>query len=82
MAHSLWFKSGKREQDVQIGSVFRHRINRDIVETAKVLEIAKDSLGIPHVTFDVRVEKPHFAGFSERRTLGLSSFYDRFHEPA
>lgn len=81
MAQSLWFKGGKREQDVQVGSVFRHRINRNIVETAEVLEIAEDSLGIPHVTFEVKVEKAHFAGFNERRTLGLQSFYDLFHEP-
>ena len=80
MVPNLWFKNGNRGKEIKIGSVFRHRLSGDVVETAKVLDVAEDSLGIPHVTYDLMVEKARYSSYTDRRTLGLQSFYERFEE--
>jgi hypothetical protein len=73
-----WFKSGVRRQEVKVGGVFRNILRGDMVETAKVIDIVPDSMGVPHVHFMVSIRSAHHECFKERRTLGLATFSERF----
>ena len=73
-----WFKSGVRRQEVKVGGVFRNILRGDMVETAKVIDIVPDSMGVPHVHFMVSIRSAHHECFKERRTLGLVTFSERF----
>ncbi len=73
-----WFKSGVRRQEVKIGGVFRNIRKGNIIETARVLDIVPDPMGVPHVHFMVSVGSLHQNCFEEHRTLGLATFAERF----
>ena len=73
-----WFKSGVRRNEVMIGSVFRKIRNGNISETARVLDIVPDSMGIPHVHFTVSLGSAYQNCFEEQRTLGLATFAEKF----
>ncbi len=73
-----WFKSGVRRQEVKIGGVFRNVRRGNIIETARVLDIVPDPMGVPHVHFMVSVGSVHQNCFEEHRTLGLATFAERF----
>ena len=73
-----WFKSGSDRQEVKVGGVFRSTRRGNITETAKVLDIVPDSLGVPHVHFTVSVGSAHQECFEEQRTLGLATFSEKF----
>ena len=76
----MWFRGIKPSRHVEIGSDYRHRLGCNLSETAHVLGIEKDLMGIPHVTYDLVVEKSASRSFSERRTLALQSFQELFDE--
>lgn len=78
---SNWFRTGSRRQDVKIGSVFRNIRKGNIIETAKVLDIVPDSMGVPHVHYSVSIQSAHQECFEEHRTLGLVTFAERFSSP-
>ncbi len=73
----------RKSPDVQCGAVFRRNGPGDLIETAKVIQVEPDALGIPHVSFDVRIEKikNDKSIFKARRTLNLSTFASYFSEP-
>ena len=73
-----WFKSGVRRQEVEVGGVFRNIRKGNIIETAKVLDIVPDCMGVPHVHFMVSVRSSHQECFKEQRTLGLATFAEKF----
>ncbi len=73
-----WFKSGVHLQEVKIGGVFRNIRQGNIIETARVLDIVPDPMGVPHVHFMVSVGNTHQECFREQRTLGLTTFAERF----
>ncbi len=73
-----WFKNTSRQQEVKVGDVFRNIRRGNIIETAKVLDIVPDSMGVPHVHFRISIESGHQECFQEERTLGLTSFAERF----
>ncbi len=73
-----WFKSGACRQEVKIGGVFRNIRKGNIIETARVLDIVPDPMGVPHVHFMVSVGSQHQNCFEEHRTLGLASFAERY----
>lgn len=73
-----WFKSGSSPDEVKVGAEFRKVRRGNIVEIAKVLEIAPDSMGVPHVHYKVSIQSAHHECFEEQRTLGLASFAERF----
>ena len=73
-----WFKSGVDRTDVKIGGVFRNIRKGNIIETARVLDIVPDPVGVPHVHFMVSVGSAHQECFKEHRTLGLATFAERF----
>ncbi len=73
-----WFKSSDHHTDVKIGGVFRNIRKGNIIETARVLDIVPDPMGVPHVHFMVSVGSAHQECFQEHRTLGLATFSERF----
>lgn len=74
----------RRGQDIELikaGGVFRYRGNDDYVETAQVLGITSDATGIPHVRYQVLVERPNMGRSIEGpRLLNLRTFIERFSE--
>ncbi|HSK39954.1 MAG TPA: hypothetical protein VK943_09310 [Arenibaculum sp.] len=60
------------------GSVYRRTHFGQVVETARVLSVAADGAGIPHVRYTVHYEKCETS--DELRTLALSSFAALFGE--
>ncbi len=73
-----WFKSGSRRQEVKVGGVFRNVLRGDMVETAKVIDIVPDSMGVPHVHFTLSIRSAHQECSKEQRTLGLTTFSERY----
>lgn len=73
---------GSKRVDVQVGSIFRAKRPGGLVETAKVLEIGPDPMGIPHVRFDLVVERRTrgFTDVQSQRTLNLQTFASYFSE--
>lgn len=76
----MWFKGVKQSRHVEIGNEYRHRLGCNVLEKAHVLGIEKDMMGIPHVTYDLVVERSDNGTYSERRTLALQSFKELFDE--
>lgn len=78
----MWTKLFKRDLDldtIRAGSVYR-RVRRDnTVETATVLAIRDDSLGIPHVRYRVSIGRADNHIFEEGpRVLSLSCFAEHY----
>jgi hypothetical protein len=75
-----WFKPPLKAEAIKVGSVYKLAHEGNIVEIAKVVDVGPDALGIPHVTYDVSVERARLAKYEERRTLGLQTFAERFRD--
>ena len=80
MLAAHWFKQSLKPEAVKVGSVYELAHEGRIVEVAKVVDVGPDALGIPHVTYDVSVERARLAKYEERRTLGLQTFAERFRD--
>jgi hypothetical protein len=80
MLAANWFKQPVKADSVKVGSIYKLAHEGNIIEIAKVVDVGPDALGIPHVTYDVSVERARLAKYEERRTLGLQSFAERFRE--
>jgi len=76
-------KFNKPRPEITAGATFRHTGPGDLIETAKVLKIAPDSMGIPHVRYEFAAQRNNltFDGLESRRTLNLDSFARYFSEP-
>ncbi len=76
------FKSDRKAPDVREGSVFRHTGPGNRVETAEVVHVGPDFVGIPHVRYKVMVEKCRirYTEIEARRILNLNSFTTYFSE--
>ena len=68
--------------DVREGATYRHKRPGELTETAKVVHVGPDAMGITHVRYRVMVECPreHRANFEESRTLNIETFSDYFFE--
>ncbi len=80
----MWMKFFKRDPDLDVicaGSVYR-RVRRDnTVETATVLGVRDDSLGIPHVRYRVSIGRTDNHIFEEGpRVLSLSGFAEHYQQ--
>ena len=64
---------------VEQGALYRRPDTGPVIETAEVIEVAKDTLGIPHVRFQLYVVRGSDARI-EQRTLSLDSFYARYRQ--
>ena len=63
---------------VEVGASYRRTGAGAFVETARVLEVAPDKLGIPHVRFQLQVVRGACRPSIETRTLSLEAFQSRF----
>ncbi len=77
---SMFFRRGKGMEFIKAGSSFR-RVHPDrSVETARVLSVASDSFGIPHVRYEVVFERAQRTVVDGPRILALSTFTDTYRE--
>lgn len=67
---------------IKPGAVYRRRGSGDMIKTARVTGVGPDAMGIPHVRFEVLVERSRArrTGFADRRILSLQAFSDNFAE--
>ncbi len=65
---------------IKEGGVYRRSTMGSLTETAEVLEIGRDKMGIPHVRFALRVACGSTGAATEQRTLSLDTFYARYRE--
>ena len=65
---------------IEEGALYRRNAGGSMVETAEVLEVGRDKMGIPHVRFELRVAYGGAGASSEQRTLALDTFYARYRE--
>lgn len=77
---ATFFRKQHPADDIQPGCVFRHCTNK-LTETAEVLSLMTDEMGIPHVRFQVTIQAPYQRPFVDGpRTLNLRSFKERYRE--
>lgn len=81
-----FFRSGRSNKtgpEIKVGAIYRHHGPGNVVETAKVVEVEADSMGIPHVRYEVQVEQSRVrqTRFAATRTLNLETFASYFIEP-
>lgn len=64
--------------------MFERKHSHNLIETARVLSIAKDQFGIPHVKYEVKFERAQERGraFEGPRVLALSVFADNYQQCA
>lgn len=78
---SLWQRH--RQQKIVEGSAYRHIHPDSVVETARVLSVGHDLLGIPHVRFMVVYERQASTVLKDGpRLLSLAAFASHYREPA
>ena len=66
---------------IEPGAIYRRVRPNNLVETARVLAVTTDNVGIPHVRVDIRVDGPHYARISQgQRLLSLDAFAADFKE--
>jgi hypothetical protein len=74
--------SGGDPPEVRPGRVYRYTGGDNVVRIAKVIDVRADTMGIPHVRFEVRVGRglgrPTY--LEESRTLTLEAFVSQFRE--
>jgi hypothetical protein len=78
-SRNLFVRRGRTMTFVRVGATFRRRRDDVTVETARVISIAPDASGIPHVRYESGLERGAFARIDAGpRTLNLASFAERF----
>lgn len=77
----MFVRSGRAIEFVKPGSTFRRIGRNKTVETARVLAVSADAFGIPHVRFELDLDRPSRSTVSrEPRTLALRIFADTYTE--
>jgi hypothetical protein len=77
----LSLRSRANPDEVRPGETFRRRQERPLVETATVLGVREDLLGIPHVQFKIAIECSDANCFEETsRILAMDAFLDAYPE--
>jgi hypothetical protein len=66
-------RQARAAPDIEKGARFQRQRGWRIVETAHIIDVVADSLGVPHVRFSVGVG-PRDTLFEHQRTLSLESF--------
>ena len=65
---------------IEAGEIYRRFGAGSLIETAQVLEVARDRMGIPHVRFQLQVTRGTEKPLIEYRTLALESFHAKFRD--
>jgi len=68
--------------EVREGATYRHRGPGELTETAEVVHVGPDAMGITHVRYRVMVAsvRERRASFVDSRTLNIETFTDYFSE--
>jgi len=77
----FWRDNKKTDVDcIHEGALFTREHSNNLIETARILSIGKDTFGIPHVKYEVRFERSQEKGrsFEGPRVLALSVFADNY----
>jgi hypothetical protein len=80
------FRTGPKPEatlpEIKVGKCYRHIGPGNLQETAKVVDVGPDAMGIPHVRFEVLVERcrERHNNFAAVRTLNLETFSTYFSE--
>ncbi len=79
---SMFFKRGKGMEFIKAGSTFRRTRDDRTVETAKIISVATDTFGIPHVRYELEFKKPSTTSYfvDGPRVLALATFTDMYQE--
>ncbi|HYB09871.1 MAG TPA: hypothetical protein VEJ16_09385 [Alphaproteobacteria bacterium] len=78
---SIWQR--QKRPEISEGAAFRHPQPGAVTETARVLSLCSDPLGIPHVRFMVSYEKSERTILEDGpRILSLTAFASRYREPS
>ena len=79
---SEWLTPGTvtplRPNDIRAGTMFARMTKTQVTETARVLGLTEDDVGIPHVRYDSRLHRADRTLDQGQRTLALLSFLSRF----
>jgi hypothetical protein len=79
LAHLLFARKAPSTDGIRTGAVYRRVLRDNTVETAKVLSIANDPFGIPHVRYELVFGRPDRAPLTEgRRVLALQRFAETY----
>lgn len=80
---SQFWKPQSRTPQIRAGSTYRRTQSGNVVETARVLEIGADPMGIAHVRYVVLVHHAaeRQSAVEELRTLNLETFAAQFSGP-
>lgn len=79
----MFFRRPVRPDHICVGKSFERRRQDDALERAEVLGIAPDAFGIPHVRYELTVEKPlsHRLYPAGTKVLSLIAFSEAYREP-
>ena len=79
---SGWFTPGTdtpvRPNELRAGEIFARMTETQITETARVLGLTEDDVGILHVRYASRLHRANRTLDQGQRTLALLSFLSRF----
>lgn len=67
-------------QQIEAGATYTRQGTGAFMETAEVLDVAPDKMGIPHVRYQLLVQRGVSKPTVETRTLSLEAFLGRFRE--
>ncbi|MGH7126338.1 MAG: hypothetical protein ACREFI_18330 [Stellaceae bacterium] len=77
----LSLRSRANPDEVRPGEIFRRRQQTQLVETATVVGLREDLLGIPHVQFKVAIECSDANCFEDNsRILAVEAFLEAYPE--
>ena len=83
---SVWLASDDADpiipREIHAGATFARVTKTKVTETARVIHIADDAGGIPHVCYDSRLHRADRTLDRDQRTLALPSFLKRFDRPS
>ena len=65
---------------VRQGASYRRSRGADVIETARIIAVTDDPLGIPHVRFALRIAAGAGEIAEEQRTLALACFTTLYQE--
>jgi hypothetical protein len=78
---SVFYRRGDLLEYIRAGASFRRVHSDRTVETAQVLGLYVDLYGIPHITFDLSIERPGRGGYKAgSRTMALKVFCENYGE--
>lgn len=78
---SILVDRGDAFEYVKSGSAFRRLHSGRMVETAEILSVYTDGVGIPHVRFDVIFDKPQRPQYRDGpRILAVKTFFENYRE--